>query len=167
MSGVLAALFVALVFSHPAVFRLPAIWGRLALAALSLGASLPAAAQPAPRVVTAFDTDWRFLQQDAPAAAQAAFDDAKWQPVTVPHDWSIAGPYDQAAPTGRGGGYLPAGVGWYRKHFVLPETDRARRVVVEFDGVMANSEVWLNGVKLGQRPYGYSSFRYDLTGHLN
>jgi beta-galactosidase len=149
------------------VFRLPTFWGWLALAALSLSTRLPATAQPAPRVVTTFDTDWRFLQQDAPAAAQAAFDDAKWQPVTVPHDWSIAGPYDQAAPTGRGGGYLPAGVGWYRKRFVLPETDRARRVVVEFDGVMANSEVWLNGVKLGQRPYGYSSFRYDLTGHLN
>jgi beta-galactosidase len=147
--------------------RFPSSFCQLALAALSLGALPAAHAQPAPRIVTAFDGDWRFFQQDAPAAAQIAFDDAKWQPVAVPHDWSIAGPYDQAAPTGRGGGYLPAGVGWYRKRFALPETDRARRVIIEFDGVMANSEVWINGFKVGQRPYGYSSFRYDLTGHLN
>ncbi|MVN78693.1 DUF4982 domain-containing protein [Hymenobacter sp. HMF4947] len=128
---------------------------------------LAAQAQAPARTVTAFDADWRFLQQDAPAAAQIAFDDAKWTTVAVPHDWSIAGTYDQAAPTGRGGGYLPSGVGWYRKQFMLPETDRARRVMVEFDGVMANSEVWLNGQQLGQRPYGYSSFAYDLTGKLN
>ncbi|RYY20985.1 MAG: glycoside hydrolase family 2, partial [Cytophagaceae bacterium] len=156
-------------FPFPPVFLswFPGPAGWLALAGLSLSALPAAHAQTTPRIVTAFDADWRFLQQDAPAASQALFDDAKWQPVAVPHDWSIAGPYDQAAPTGRGGGYLPAGVGWYRKRFVLPETDRARRVVIEFDGVMANSEVWLNGFKLGQRPYGYSSFRYDLTGHLN
>lgn len=137
---------------------LPGAW---VLAAASAQAQAPA------RVVTPFDADWRFVQQDAPAASQPAFDDAKWLALAVPHDWSIAGPYDQAAPTGRGGGYLPGGVGWYRKRFTLPETDRPRRVVIEFDGVMANSEVWLNGHRLGQRPYGYSSFAYDLTEHLH
>ncbi|TDN36085.1 DUF4982 domain-containing protein [Hymenobacter sp. UV11] len=135
--------------------------------ALLLAAAPAAQAQAPARIVTPFDADWRFLQQDAPTASQPTFDDAKWQAVAVPHDWSIAGTYDQAAPTGRGGGYLPSGVGWYRKRFALPETDRQRRVVIEFDGVMANSEVWLNGQKLGQRPYGYSSFAYDLTGKLN
>ncbi|MBC8081804.1 MAG: glycoside hydrolase family 2 protein, partial [Hymenobacter sp.] len=74
--------------------------------------------------------------------------------------------YDVANPTSRGGGYLPGGVGWYRKQFVLPQADAGRRVSVEFDGVMANSEVWINGFLLGKRPYGYSSFAYDLTGHL-
>ena len=125
--------------------------------------SFPVLAQ---RITTSFDADWRFLKADAKGAEQPAFADAKWRILNVPHDWSIEGPYDQANPTSRGGGYLPAGVGWYRKSFTLPATEAQRRVRIEFDGVMANSEVWINGFHLGQRPYGYSSFRYDLTGHL-
>ena len=63
--------------------------------------------------------------------------------------------------------FLPAGVGWYRKQFTLPADYAQRRVFIEFDGVMANSDVWINGFHLGHRPYGYVSFRYELTGHLN
>jgi beta-galactosidase len=87
--------------------------------------------------------------------------------VDAPHDWSIEGPFDEKNPTGRDGGYLPAGVGWYRKHFALPDSYKGRRVFVEFDGVMANSDVWVNGRHLGRRPFGYIGFRYELTDHVN
>lgn len=85
----------------------------------------------------------------------------------MPHDWSIEGPFDKDNPTGKGGGFLPSGVGWYRKSFSLPGAFSRKRVFIEFDGVMANSDVWINGQHLGKRPYGYVSFRYELTGHLN
>ncbi len=123
--------------------------------------SLPA------RVTTTFDAGWRFLKADAPGAEKSEFDDAAWRRLDVPHDWSIEGPFSKENPTGRDGGFLPAGVGWYRKHFTLPAADKGRRVFVEFDGVMANSDVWVNGQHLGKRPFGYIGFRYELTGHLN
>lgn len=119
------------------------------------------------RVVTNFDKSWRFIKEDATGADQPAFNDSQWRKLDVPHDWSIEGPYDQNNPTGSGGGYLPAGIGWYRKTFTLPATDAKRKVSIEFDGVMCNSEVWINGFYLGKRPYGYVSFAYDMTGHLN
>ncbi len=114
-----------------------------------------------------FDADWRFLKSDARDAEQAAFDDSTWRQLNVPHDWSIEGPFDPDAPAGQAGAYLNGGIGWYRKHFTLSDDDSTKRVFVEFDGVMANSDVWINGFHLGHRPYGYVSFRYDLTGHLN
>jgi beta-galactosidase len=132
-------------------------------------ASLPARAD-SPRVTrftTSFDSDWRFLKGDAEGAERPEFDDAAWRKLDVPHDWSIEGPFDEQNPTGKAGGYVPAGVGWYRKHFTLRAGERVRRVFVEFDGVMANSDVWVNGFHLGKRPYGYVGFRYELTGHLN
>jgi beta-galactosidase len=119
------------------------------------------------RITTSFDLDWRFLKADAPGAEQPAFNNAAWRTLNVPHDWSIEGPYDQNNPTSHGGGYLPSGIGWYRKHFTLPTDYAQRRAFIEFDGVMANSDVWVNGFHLGKRPYGYVSFRYELTGHLN
>ena len=135
---------------------------RTALAALSLAVCLSAA----PRSTTSFDSDWRFLKADAPGAEAPEFADASWRTLNVPHDWSIEGPFDQNNPGGPAGGFLPYGVGWYRKHFVLPAADATRRVFIDFDGVMANSDVWINGFHLGKRPYGYVSFRYELTGHL-
>ena len=119
-----------------------------------------------PRTTLNFDSDWRFLKDDANGAEAPAFDDSKWRTLDVPHDWSIEGPYDKANPTSRGGGYLPAGIGWYRKSFTVSEADAKQKVSIEFDGVMANSDVWINGFHLGKRPYGYISFSYDLTGHL-
>ena len=118
------------------------------------------------RLTTSFDSDWRFLKGDAPGAETPAFDDHSWRRLDVPHDWSIEGPFDEKNPTGGAGGFLPAGVGWYRKYFVVPSEQSGRRFFVEFDGVMANSEVWINGFSLGKRPYGYVSFRYELTEHL-
>jgi beta-galactosidase len=119
------------------------------------------------RTTLPFDSGWRFLKADAPGAAQPEFNDSAWRSLRVPHDWAIEGPFDEKAPAGGAGAFLPGGVGWYRKHFVLPADAASRRVFVEFDGVMANSEVWINGFSLGKRPNGYVSFRYELTGHLN
>ena len=113
-----------------------------------------------------FDADWNFLKADAPGAEQPDFDHSAWRKLNVPHDWSIEGPFAETNPTGGAGAFLPAGVGWYRKQFSLSTNDGGRRVFVEFDGVMANSDVWINGTLLGHRPSGYVSFRYELTGHL-
>jgi beta-galactosidase len=121
--------------------------------------------------VLPFDSSWSFTKSadtsGEPQGANAAeFDDSQWRVVNTPHDWSIEGPYDENNPVGRGGGYLPSGVGWYRKTFMLPAGDVGRRVYVDFDGIMANSTVWINGFQLGNRPYGYVGLHYDLTGHL-
>ena len=85
--------------------------------------------------------------------------------VTLPHDWSIED-FSLDNPSTPGGGALPGGIGWYRKTFTLPETDRDKVIYVDFDGVYRNSEVWINGHSLGFRPNGYVSFRYDLTPYL-
>ncbi len=118
------------------------------------------------RAVTSFDSDWRFDLGDPLSAQDAKFDDTAWRRLDVPHDWSIEGTIDKDNSSGRSGGFFPAGIGWYRKHFTLPTSDAGRLVFIEFDGVMANSDVWVNGFNLGHRPYGYVSFRYELTGHL-
>jgi len=124
-------------------------------------------AQPAQRIITSFDDNWMFYKGDAAGAEQTAFNDKAWRKLSVPHDWSIEGPYDQANPTSRGGGYLPAGIGWYRKQFTLNKSYVGKNVTVEFDGVMTNSDVWVNGHHLGKRPYGYISFTYDLTPYVS
>ncbi len=119
------------------------------------------------RVTLPFDANWLFLQANAADAEQASFHDSAWRKLDVPNDWSIAGPFSPTNRTGGAGGFLPSGVGWYRKHFTLPVTDSNRCAFIEFDGVMANSDVWINGFHLGHRPCGYVSFSYELTGHLN
>jgi beta-galactosidase len=134
-------------------------------AGVSMNTVAPASA-PA-RTTTSFDANWLFLKQDAPGAEASGFSDSAWRKLDVPHDWSIEGPFDKDNPTGGAGGFLPSGVGWYRKHFALSPSDKDRRIFIDFDGVMANSDVWINGFHLGKRPYGYVGFRYELTGHLN
>lgn len=119
------------------------------------------------RTTSSFDGGWKFIHDDPKGAEQASFNDGAWRTLNLPHDWSVEGTYDRTNPTGRGGGYVEAGIGWYRKTFTLPEGDARRRVFIEFDGIMMNSDVWINGFLLGHRPYGYSSFQYELTGHLN
>lgn len=110
-----------------------------------------------------FNSGWHFAKGDQPAAVvRADFDDSGWQAVRVPHDWAIAGPFNQAED-----GYaakLPwKGVGWYRKSFELNSTDADKRVYLDFDGVMAFPEVYINGQLAGQWDYGYMSFRVDAT----
>ena len=120
----------------------------------------------AARISLSCDAEWRFLKSEAPGAEQPDFDDSAWGTLNLPHDWSIEGPFDRQNPSGPAGAFLPAGIGWYRKHFTLANEQSRRRVFIEFDGVMANSDVWINGFHLGRRPYGYVGFRYELTGHL-
>jgi beta-galactosidase len=136
------------------------------LLSLSLLTGLCQGQSPAPRIINDFNAGWKFLAGDAPQREQAALDDSAWRSVTVPHDWSIAGPVDQKNLSGPAGGFFPTGIAWYRKSFLLPARDAHRHVYVAFDGVMANSDVWINGFHLGHRPNGYVSFFYDLTGHL-
>jgi beta-galactosidase len=100
--------------------------------------------------IVSFDSDWLFLKADATNAAQIQFDDSGWRKVSVPHDWSIEGPFSETNKTGGSGAFLPAGMGWYRKHFTLPANDADKCVFIEFDGVMANSDVWINGFHLAQ-----------------
>ena len=121
-----------------------------------------------------FDEGWKFCLGDPPGVAEGAvaaraFDDSAWREVTLPHDWSIEGPapFDERHPSGSGGGYVPGGVGWYRKAFQLPAEMHGKRVWIEFDGVYKNADVYLNGQRLGFHPYGYTSFYYDLTPHLH
>src|SRR4029077_19625198 len=78
------------------------------------------------------DFGWKFIREDATNAQQAGFDDARWRSLNLPHDWSIEGPYSETAPTGGSGGYLPTGVGWYRRSFTAPEAWRGKKVFIEF-----------------------------------
>ncbi len=139
-----------------------------ALLAASIVAGSAAAQQgaPSPRQRLLMDYGWTFTRGDPAGAEQPGFNDRAWRSVDLPHDWSIEGPYDEHAPTGGRGGYLPTGVGWYRRAFSLPAGSRGRRVTIEFDGVYQNSDVWVNGHHLGSRPNGYVSFVYDLTPYL-
>jgi beta-galactosidase len=140
---------------------------RLRFCVILLGILIPGLSAPAEtRNILSFDAGWRFFKGDAPGAEGVMYDDSRWRHLDVPHDWSIEGPFAAANPTGSGGGYLPAGIGWYRKHFTLTPNYAGRRIFIEFDGVMANSDVWINGVHLGKRPYGYVSFGYELTEAL-
>ena len=113
------------------------------------------------RTAQDFDAGWLFSKGDFASAMVPAFDDHGWQPMTLPHDWSSDGPF--RADFGSGNGYAPGGLGWYRKHFSVPENVSNQCVSVEFDGIYDDSEIWINGQLVGGRPYGYSSFQCDLT----
>ncbi len=100
------------------------------------------------------------------AFVQADFDDSAWQQVTLPHDWAIAGPFLREGPYG-GMGRLPSwGIGWYRRKLEIPASDRGRSVFLDVDGAMSYATVWLNGHLVGGWPYGYNSWRVDLTPYL-
>lgn len=102
-----------------------------------------------------------------PGASATDFNDKDWRKLDLPHDWSIEGKLDSLNPTGNDGGYFPAGIGWYRKKFIVPSAWKGKHVSIYFEGVYMNSEVFINGKSLGVHPYGYSSFYYDLTPHLD
>ena len=119
------------------------------------------------RQTQSLDSGWRFLQSDASDAQSPTFDDSTWKLVTLPHDWSIAGPVEENAPSRAAGGFFPTGVGWYHRTLNLTKLDPTKRTFIAFDGIMANSDVYCNGELLGHRPYGYVSFNYDLTPHLH
>ena len=136
------------------------------LVALLTGLNLYAA-ESSPRVQENFDLGWKFFQGDLTNAEQATFPDTAWKQINLPHDWSIAGPYAETNSVDPRGGFLPTGIGWYRKHFLAPESLLGKKVSIEFDGVYRDSDVWLNGHFLGHYPFGYLGFNYDLTPFLN
>lgn len=113
-----------------------------------------------------FDADWLFVLGDDSTMASPSYDDHGWRRLSLPHDWAIEGDFHVGNPSGASGGALPGGVGWYRKHFRLPAGSSDDRVLVTFDGVYMNATVYVNGHALGTRPYGYSTFEYDLTPYL-
>lgn len=119
------------------------------------------------REIKKFTREWKFTLGDSENYKNPDFDDSGWRSLNVPHDWSIEGEFSRDNPASPGGGALPGGTGWYRKTFELPAADAEKMVFIDFDGVYQKSEVWINGQYLGMRPYGYSSFRYDLTPFLN
>ena len=118
------------------------------------------------RDVEDFNFEWRFMLGDDPAFATMEYDDSTWRELHLPHDWSIEGEFSKDNPSTPAGGALPGGIGWYRKYFTTPDID-GKVVNVEFDGVFMNSQVYINGQEVGYRPYGYSSFSYDITPYLN
>lgn len=138
-----------------------------------------------------FDDDWRFRPGDQSGAETPTFNDRTWRKIDLPHDWSIedlpshpestgdaaiwedcgcpqeVGPFSRLRSEGKGAtGWVLGGVGWYRKSFATPEFDENGRVELLFDGVYMNADVWINGHQLGQHPYGYTGFAYDITSHL-
>ncbi len=138
-----------------------------------------------------FNSDWRFHRGDLNGAESAAFDHSSWRVLDVPHDWSVedipgaepegaaaiwtggsiplkTGPFDAYASEGQTAtGWTVGGIGWYRKSFDKPTVPTDGQVELRFEGVYMNCDVWLNGVKLGSHPYGYTQFAFDLTPHLN
>ena len=139
-----------------------------------------------------FDVGWRFLRADAPGAERPDFNDAAWRTLDLPHDWSIedlpahpdednglgtvwgenviptrVGPFDsELSQSGRSSGWVVGGTGWYRKRFLASAVPAGGQAEIVFNGVYMNSDVWLNGNLLGNHPYGYTEFAYDLTPHL-
>ncbi len=122
-----------------------------------------------------FNEGWRFARFGTmPDGSEKAeiqglektdFNDADWRVLNLPHDWGIEGPFRAELPNRTG--KLPwAGIGWYRKTFETPKSDAGKKVFIDFDGAMSDTKVWLNGEYVGEWPYGYSSFRLDLTPFL-
>ncbi|XPF93310.1 glycoside hydrolase family 2 TIM barrel-domain containing protein [Colwellia sp. RE-S-Sl-9] len=116
-------------------------------------------------VKESFNYGWMFSKGTQAGAQSPAFDDSHWQAVTLPHDWSIEGPFDKKY-NARNGGLPVFGDGWYRKKFTLPKSAQGKYVSVTFDAAMDHSKVYINGHLLGERPYGYIAFEYDLTPYL-
>ena len=121
---------------------------------------------------TLFDADWRFHRGGAQRAEMPAFDDSKWRRVDLPHDWSIedlpgtSSPFDPDAVSQVSGGFTVGGSGWYRKTFSVPAEQKNKRIHIQFDGVYMNAGCWLNGEYLGDHPYGYTSFWFDVTDKI-
>ena len=142
------------------------------LAAAFLNAPLAHAAEPqnttaipaspvGARLTIPLESDWLFHRTDLPNVDLSA-----WSTVSLPYDWTIAGPFSADAPSKRGGAYLPTGSAQFRKFFTLPTADAGKHIEIQFDGIQANGEVFINGHSVGQRPYGYTSVHYDLTPFL-
>lgn len=125
-----------------------------------------------PSVVTAqreeinFNKNWKFILEDNPLFSNSKMDESKWASLNVPHDWAFNEGISKNGIQGDMGGYHGGGIGWYRKSFTVQPQMLTQAVYIDFDGVYMNSEVWINGNYLGKRPYGYISFRYEISKYL-
>lgn len=125
-----------------------------------------------PRSQLLFDFDWRFYRGDVAGGEEVNFDDSQWRLLNLPHDWSIEdlpgtdSPLDSNAVGGIDIGYFVGGTGWYRKKFTIPSELNGKRFNINFEGVYMNADIWLNGEYLGNHPYGYTSFWYDISENL-
>lgn len=120
-----------------------------------------------PRERCLLTDNWLFQLGDSANAHLAEFDDSDWRMLNLPHDWAIEGDFSEDNPSGTGGGALPGGIGWYRKHIIVSSADLEKHIRIGFDGVYMNSTVYVNGEVVGSRPYGYISFEYDITKYLH
>lgn len=130
-----------------------------------VAAIVPAAARDSRAV--GFNEGWSFHLGEVAGAEAPGYDDSGWRELDLPHDWAIEGDFSKDNPSGTGGGALPGGIGWYRKSFDLTKNDLKKQIYIDFDGVYMNSTVYVNGHRLGTRPYGYISFSYDMTPWLH
>lgn len=126
----------------------------------------------APREKILFDMDWLFHRGGAQGADQPDYKDAGWRRIDLPHDWSIEdlpgtmSPFDSNAINQVMEGFTTGGLGWYRKAFTVPGSEAGKRIWIQFDGIYMNASIWLNGTHLGDHPYGYTSFSYDITDQV-
>ncbi len=149
----------------------------------SLAVQVNAQQKTTTREVQLLDKGWRFHKSDIVLANLNRLDDSSWQTVSVPHDWAIAGSFDMTIDmqevkviedgdrgakwrTGRTGALPCFGIGWYRKALAISKDDEGKRIFVEFDGAMSRAKVYLNGTYIGEWPYGYSSFTFELTKYV-
>lgn len=125
-----------------------------------------------------FNNNWKFIRADVENAQLAAFDDSEWRTLDLPHDYSIEdlrekedvkqiGPFSEESAGGSSTGHVVGETAWYRKHFTLDKKDEGKRIKILFDGVYMNADFWINGKHLGNHPYGYTAFHFDLTDYLN
>ncbi len=111
-----------------------------------------------------FDDGWKFHRGNVINAEQTNFNDNNWRQVNLPHDWSIEdlpgtnSPFNPDVVNGVGVGFTTGGTGWYRKEFIIPSSQKSKKIIIQFDGVYMNEDVWINGKHLGNHPYGYTSF---------
>jgi beta-galactosidase len=144
---------------------------------ITLGITDALMAQESPRSRESFNQGWKFVKYFNASVESVATDrepenlqlpsvnDNSWRTLDLPHDWAIEGPFSDTLENNTG--LLPwKGIGWYRKHFIVSENDKEKRIYIDFDGAMANAKVWLNGKYVGEWPYGYTSFRLDLTPYI-
>jgi len=135
-------------------------------------------AQNSPRSRESFNQNWKFVKyfnaanetvtadKEREGLQSPSINDSNWRSLDLPHDWAIEGPFSDTLENNTG--LLPwKGIGWYRKHFTLDESDKGKRIYIDFDGAMSYAQVWMNGVFVGGWPYGYTSFRIDLTPYIN
>jgi len=113
-----------------------------------------------------FNNNWNFSLEDHTNFSKEKFDDVSWQSLNIPHDWSFEKGVRKGGDQGQGGGYHDGGIGWYRKYFNIKKESLSKITYINFDGVYMNSEVWINGKYIAKRPYGYISFRYDISKYL-